>query len=225
MKINLLATLMFALLAGVTANAGSRSSANYTIAPDTTDLGGLRAMSVSYTNNGSAEGIVGTSSVASPSETVKDGYVGQLNNIADLVSITSTKTHGSAGTFAINLPTSGNLGIECRSGGANGDHTLVFTFLNTLTSVSGASVTTGTGSIASKGIGADPHQYLVNLTGVANAQLIRLSLANVTDSAGGTSSTVDAWMGVLLGDSTGNATLTPRDLLETKIIKRTGALM
>lgn len=197
-------------------HAGPRTSASYSIATDTADFAGLRAASASYTHNGSAEGIVGISRVAKPNETVKHGYIGQLSDLVGLVSVTSTKTHGSAGDFAINLPDSGSLGIECRSGGANGDHTLVFTFVNTLTSVSDASFTAGTGSIASRGIGADAHQYVVNLTGVANAQVIGVSLADVTDSDGNISSSVEASMGVLLGDTTANGVINASDIGQTK---------
>ncbi|MEP6810217.1 MAG: hypothetical protein ABI992_08225 [Chthoniobacterales bacterium] len=130
--------------------------------------------------------------------------------------VASTKTHGSAGAFAINLPVSGNPGIECRSGGPAGNHTLVFTFTNTLASVGSASVSAGTGSVASSGIGADAHQYVVNLTGVANAQVIGVSLSNVTDSAGNSSSAVPVSMGVLLGDTTGNGTVDAPDVGQTK---------
>jgi hypothetical protein len=118
-----------------------------------------------------------------------------------LNAVVSKKTHGSAGTFDVDLPLSGSPGIECRSGGANGDYTLVFTFANTLTTVGGASVTNGTGSVASSNIDStDAHNYIVNLTGVTNAQTITITLANVIDSAGNSSTTVDASMGVLLGD-------------------------
>ncbi|MGI8435409.1 MAG: hypothetical protein ACR2NX_00665 [Chthoniobacterales bacterium] len=133
-----------------------------------------------------------------------------------LAGVASTKTHGSAGAFGINLPLSGNLGIECRSGGATGDYTLVFTFTNTLASVGSASVSAGTGSVASSGIGADAHQYLVNLTGVANAQVLGVSLSNVNDSAGNSSSAVPVSMGVLLGDTTGNGTVSATDVGQTK---------
>jgi hypothetical protein len=78
---------------------------------------------------------------------------------------------------------------------------MVFTFATPLTAVGGASVTNGTGSVRSNNI--DPnnaHNYIVNLTGVINAQYITVSLANVTDSAGNFSSAVSATMGVLLGD-------------------------
>jgi hypothetical protein len=115
-----------------------------------------------------------------------------------LVNVVSRKVHGSAGTFDIDL-TGGN-GIECRSGGPSSDYTLVFTFANFITSVSGARVTSGTGNVSTSGIGPNPDQYTVNLTGVTNAQTISVSVTNVTDSAGDFSSTVSASMGVLVGD-------------------------
>ena len=123
-----------------------------------------------------------------------------------LVSVVSRKVHGSAGTFDVDLPLTGPAGIECRNvgalpGGATGDYQLVFSFANSLTSVSGASVTSGTATVSSNTTDStDAHQYIVNLTGVTNAQVITVGLTNVTDSAGDNSSAVSATMGVLLGD-------------------------
>jgi hypothetical protein len=51
-------------------SAGPRGSANYTIATDTTDAGGTRATSTSYTHDGSAGLIAGLATVASPAETI-----------------------------------------------------------------------------------------------------------------------------------------------------------
>ena len=87
-----------------------------------------------------------------------------------LSSVVSRKIHGTAGTFDINLPLTGSPGIECRSGGASNTYTMVFTFASPLTSVSSASVTSGTGSVVSSSIGTNAHQYIVNLTSVTNAQ-------------------------------------------------------
>src|SRR5207302_10237180 len=114
----------------------------------------------------------------------------------------SRKTHGSAGTFDINLPPTGSTGIECRSGGANGDYTLVFTFANELTNVDGASVTGGAGSVSSGAIGNDRHQYIVSLTEVTNAQVVTVSLRDVMDSVGSFSPVVAGSMKVLVGDTT-----------------------
>ncbi|MDQ6764511.1 MAG: DUF4350 domain-containing protein [Verrucomicrobiota bacterium] len=128
----------------------------------------------------------------------------------------SIKTHGTVGDFAIPLPLSGIPGVECRTGGGTNAHTVVFTFANTLTSVAGAAVTTGSGTVSSRAIGADAHQYIVNLTGVVDAQTITLSLSNVTDSAGNNSPTVLVSMGLLLGDTTGDRFVNGGDSLQTR---------
>jgi len=139
-----------------------------------------------------------------------------------LVEAVSRKVHGSAGPFDIILdcpPCAGLAppGIECRSGGANGDYTLVFTFANTLSSVAGASVTTGTGSVSSNNIDStDAHNYIVNLTGITNAQIITVSLGNVYDSAGNFSSAVSASMSVLIGDTNGDGFVNSADISQTK---------
>ena len=65
-------------------------------------------------------------------------------------------------------------------------------------------------------IDADAHNYIVNLTGVSNAQVITVSLTNVNDSAGNSSSSVPISMGVLVGDTTGNGTVNASDVAQTK---------
>ena len=124
-------------------------------------------------------------------------------------------THGNAGTFDVDL-TSGN-GIECRTLDTSGDYMLVFTFSNTLSSVDGASVTSGMGSVSSNNIDSnDAHNYIVNLTGVINAQVIIVSLSNVTDSAGNFSNTVSGQMGVLVGDVDGSGRVDSTDVFQVR---------
>ena len=127
-----------------------------------------------------------------------------------LSSVGSRKTHGNAGTFDINLPVTGNPGIEDRSGGANGAYKLVFTFATPLASVTGASVTSGIGSISSRGFGPNPNQYTVNLTGVADAQYLTVTLTNVQDTAGRVGD-FSATIGVLGGDVTGDRVVNSKD--------------
>lgn len=136
---------------------------------------------------------------------------------AFLVDARSRKTHGSAGPFDVILPLTGIAGIECRTGGANGDHTLVFSFANPLVSVGGASMSAGTGAVSSSAIdpGA-PNQYVVNLTGVTNAQTITVTLTNVTDAIGSSTSSVVASMSVLLGDTTADGSVNSADIGQTK---------
>ena len=133
-----------------------------------------------------------------------------------LLTVSSVKAHGASGTFSIPLPLSGNPGVECRSGGATGDHTIVFTFTNPLTSVDSVALT-GDGEISNSEIGADAHEYVVSLTGVANAQTISVTLTNVTDSLGNQSDTVTVAMGLLLGDTTGNGTVNASDVSLAKL--------
>src|ERR1700736_5637548 len=60
----------------------------------------------------------------------------------------SRKTHGTAGTFDINLPLGGTPGIECRTGSVSGSHQVVVTFAAPVT-VGSVTVTPGPGGSAS----------------------------------------------------------------------------
>jgi hypothetical protein len=132
-----------------------------------------------------------------------------------LASVVSRKMHAAA-EFDIDLPLGGSTGVECRSEGASGDYQLIFSFANSLTSVGNASVTIGTGSVSSHTIDADTHNYIVNLTGVSNAQVIIVSLTNVNDLAGNRSASVPISMGVLVGDTNGDGLVNAGDALQTR---------
>jgi hypothetical protein len=135
-----------------------------------------------------------------------------------LSSAVSRMTHGSAGTFDVNLPLTGSPGIECRSGGPAGNFKMVFTFDESLTGVvGGATITNGVGSITSSGIDPnDAHNYIVNLTGISNEQSLNVTLNNVSDAVGGFSSTVSAKMGVLLGDTNADGFVDAIDTVQVR---------
>ena len=139
------------------------------------------------------------------------------------LSVVSRKTHGNAGAFDIDLPSLGPHGVECRSGGPSGNHTVVFTFAESLTSVGGATVTSGTGNVSSSQIGSDPHQYIVNLSGVADGQTITVALTNTSDATGTSTSLISASMDVLLGDSNGDLSVNSADAQQTR--NRSGQLV
>jgi uncharacterized repeat protein (TIGR01451 family) len=122
----------------------------------------------------------------------------------------SRKTHGTAGVFDINLPLSGNPGIECRTGGASGNHQVVVTFALPVT-LNSASVS-GMGSVSS--VTVSSNKVFVNLTGVANAQTIAINLFGVND--GSSSGNVVIPMSVLLGDTTANKAVNSSDVSQTK---------
>jgi uncharacterized repeat protein (TIGR01451 family) len=125
-----------------------------------------------------------------------------------LTKVTSRKTHGAAGTFDIPLPQSGSPAVECRTSGAQGNYTMVFTFPAAVTGVTGRSAiaTTAIGTqpvtvLNTSGIGTDTREYIVNLTGVPNASRVTVTLQGVT--VGSTTGNVSARMAVLIGDVTG----------------------
>jgi len=68
----------------IAAHAGPRTSSNYSIITDTADGGGLRTTSAAYTNDGSTGAVAGLSTVATPVEFAKSGYVGQLYDVTGL---------------------------------------------------------------------------------------------------------------------------------------------
>jgi dockerin type I repeat protein len=123
----------------------------------------------------------------------------------------SRKTHGAAGTFDVPLPLTGNVGVECRSGGATNDYQMIINFATSVT-VGGASVTSGTGSVSSFSVSGS--QVTVNLTGVTNVQRITVTLSNVND--GTHTGDVPVSMGVLVGDVNGNALVNASDVSLTK---------
>jgi hypothetical protein len=134
-------------------------------------------------------------------------------------SAASRKSHGLAGSFDIALSLTGASGVECRSGAATNDYTLVVTFLANV-SVTGnpqAAVTSGIGTIGSGGVSnggtvtiAD-NVVTIPLTNVANAQTIQVTLYGVN---GSTNFTIP--MSVLIGDVNGNGAVNAPDVALSK---------
>ena len=139
----------------------------------------------------------------------------QFTTIVPLSAV-SRKTHGAAGTFDLPLPLSGNPGIECRSGGADGQYQVVVTFPTSVTAAS-ATVTPEPGKTAT--VSGAPltrgNQITVNLSNVSNAQTITVNLVGLTD--GVTTDTVSVPMTVLVGDSTTNGAVNSSDIAKVKL--------
>jgi hypothetical protein len=121
-------------------------------------------------------------------------------NPPTLVSMSSRKAHGLAGVFDLNLPlttpSSAPFAIEPRSGGTNGDFTIVFHFSNPVLSCGTASSSTGTASNDAASSGND---CIVDLTGITNDQYVTVTLTGVVDNAGNQGN-IPGTFGVLLGD-------------------------
>ncbi len=123
----------------------------------------------------------------------------QCTSVVNPTSVVSRKTHGAAGTFDLPLPLTGGPGIECRSGGAGGNHDIVFTFPAPVT----AGTATCGGNVAATSV--QGNEITVHCTGIANAQTIGVSLNGATVS-----------MGVLLGDTTASASVNSSDIGQAK---------
>jgi hypothetical protein len=123
---------------------------------------------------------------------------------ATLLSVVSRKTHGTAGTFEISLPLTGFSGIECRTGGANGDHDVVFKFSAPVAFTATATCGGNPATVTTSGSEATVH-----CTGVSNAQTIPIAL---NTNAGN----FLVQMGVLLGDTSANRAVNSSDISQTK---------
>ncbi len=132
---------------------------------------------------------------------------GDSSPALQLTSAASRKAHGTAGSFDIPLPLSGQPGVECRSG-TNG-HTLVFTFTNPV--VGGSATVSGAATVSASPT-ANGNNLIVNLTNVQDQQNLTVTLNNVTDSSGQTMGPMNIPMTVWLGDATGNGSVNSSDV-------------
>ena len=132
--------------------------------------------------------------------------------LAQLARAVSRKTHPSAGRCDILLPQTGARGVECRTGGAGNDHQIVATFVEPVT-FTNAVVSAGTGVISGTS-GNGTNVVTIDLTGVTNAQNLTITLTNVSE--GGPAINIPITFGVLLGDVSGNGTVSASDIGQTK---------
>ncbi|MDQ6656240.1 MAG: dockerin type I domain-containing protein, partial [Verrucomicrobiota bacterium] len=124
-----------------------------------------------------------------------------------LTNAVSRKTHNMAGDFDIPLP-----GVESRSGGPNGDYTIVLTFGLPVT-FDGATVSNGTGMVTSTS-GSGTNSVVINLTGVMSQQYVTVTLLCANN--GTNSGNVSVTMGVLVGDATGDGFVNAADSAYTR---------
>jgi hypothetical protein len=122
---------------------------------------------------------------------------------ATLLSVVSRKNH-NPGVFEVNLPLAGSPGIECRTGGAGGNHDVVFkfgapvTFTGTATCAGNPATTSTAGS-----------EVTVHCTGISKAQTVPVALNT-------TAGNFTVIMGVLLGDVNANHIVNSSDISQTK---------
>jgi len=122
--------------------------------------------------------------------------------------------------FEINLPMSGNPGIECRLsdngpavGGVPGRHNIFFYFPNHVASTTNATVSCGT--VTFRGSNGNPISVEFDGTN-CNQQYVTVTLIGIQDDYGQTLASASVVVGLLLGDTTGNGTVNASDVSQTK---------
>ncbi len=115
-------------------------------------------------------------------------------------SAVSRKVHGGnpALTFDVPLPLLGEAGIEGRSGGPNGEHTVVVTFSGAVTIPPGSVTVEAPAGGSVSNVAVNGAVVTISLSGVQNAQVITINLNGITVE--GTTGDLAIPMGVLLGD-------------------------
>jgi hypothetical protein len=139
-------------------------------------------------------------------------------NPPQLSSVSSRMTHGTAGTFDVNLPLSGRRGVECRSSSSlgAGNYTMIFTFVNPVVSVDGANISSGIASVSSTALGPNANQFTVNLSNVNDQQYISVALINAKDSSGAIGTVAGPQMGVLTGDVDSSGRVDSTDVFQVR---------
>jgi len=131
------------------------------------------------------------------------------SNLSTLLptSAVSRKTHAGIGTFDVNLPLTGAVGIECRAGqpGA-GQHTIVMNFGVPITAVGGATCAGNPATASFSG-----SQISVQCSSVPDAQTVAIQVTGVNGT-----DLVAVPMGVLLGDTSADSAVDSADISQTK---------
>ena len=135
----------------------------------------------------------------------------QLKNTGTIL-VTQPYAQSAKNGFGVILPFTGKAGIECRSGGTNPNYVIVVSFASPVT-FSSVAVTSGDGAVSSA-TGSGTSLITVNLTNVANAQTIELTLFDV--NYGPASGNIGVPMSILIGDTTGNGLVNASDISQTK---------
>jgi len=105
------------LAASLTAHALPRMSADYTLTPETSNAGGSRTSSASYSHEGSLGEIGGFASFASPSVTILSGYIGAqdvFRSVPGVITSPVTNLTRTGATFAGQVTTEGDSPVTAR---------------------------------------------------------------------------------------------------------------
>ncbi|MDB5327255.1 MAG: hypothetical protein JWM57_2824, partial [Phycisphaerales bacterium] len=124
-----------------------------------------------------------------------------------LLSAVSRMTHGSAGSFDIQLPLKGGSGVECRS--TQNGLTVVMTFSQPLATTAKVAVSGGKAGVGKASFSTNV--MTVKLTGVANAAALTLTVTGVANPNGEKARPQIVTLRTLFGDINSDGHLTAAD--------------
>ena len=133
-------------------------------------------------------------------QTAKQPKWGGCAQTPSLVGVFSRKVHGTAGTFDLQINPTGSLApqsaitVEPRSGGTNGEFSVVFQFSSAVSSASATLAGAGSATTSVNG-----SEVTVRLTGVPDSTRLGITL-----TVNGVPNAASANIGFLLGDVDGN---------------------
>jgi PKD repeat protein len=139
-------------------------------------------------------------------------FIVEVEPVLGLTSVSSRKTHGSAGPFDVDLPLTGTAGIECRAPGPQSTHLLVYTFNKAVTAAGTATKTQGNALVGQPSIGPNLNQVSISLRSVTDAQHIVVNLSGVQDNVGAVLNNLNARMDVLFADVDSSARVDSGDV-------------
>jgi PKD repeat protein len=215
------------LLVNFDASASTDPDAGDTIASFTFDFGDGSApvtqsgatISHTYISNGHYHATVSVTDSHGLASSNTAGV--EIEVEVPLADVVSRKVHGNTDPTPRDIDLmpapEGTVGVECRNKGDN-IHTMIFTFDRNLVTTPAPTVriSQGTANVASSNFGPAANQYTVNLSGVADAQHLQVSLDGLHDTAGAILNDVPGRMDVLLGDTNGDGVVNAGDTIQVR---------
>ncbi|MGI8819626.1 MAG: hypothetical protein ACR2ID_01945 [Chthoniobacterales bacterium] len=139
-----------------------------------------------------------------------------------IATVVSRKDHGGT-AYDVDMPLGATQsGVECRNGGVNGNHTLVVSFSNNITSGNASLTAPSGGSVSGSPVIAG-NTMTINLSGVADLQQTAVALTGVTDGFGQTMPDTMVNVAFLYGDTGGDRQVNIADTVQTR--GRSGATL
>jgi len=135
----------------------------------------------------------------------QDGFVAKYDRAGNLLWSTYLGGSGWDGVFGLAVDANGNAVVTGVT--ESSDFPITANAVQSTVTGDAAFVTV---------IGADPHQYIINLTAVTTGQTVNVSVSNITDSAGNVIGSLSIPMQVLVGDTNADRFTDEIDVSQTK---------